>query len=58
MEMQKTRDEIDSQYKWRLEDIFETNALWEEAAEAAERQITEIRKYSGKFVKNAAAMAE
>ena len=29
MEMQKTRDEIDSQYKWRLEDIFETNALWE-----------------------------
>ena len=28
MEMQKNREEIDSRYKWRLEDLFETDELW------------------------------
>ncbi len=58
MDMQKTREEIDSQYKWRLEDIFETDARWQDAANDAEQSIAEIRKYSGKFTKTAAAMAE
>ena len=58
MEMQKNREEIDSRYKWRLEDLFETDELWLQTAQAAEEKIEEIRKYSGKFTKNAASMAE
>jgi len=56
MDMLKTRGEIDDRYKWRLEDIFATNALWQEAAGEAEQKITEIRKYSGKFTKSAGAL--
>ena len=58
MEMLQKRDEIDARYQWRLEDIFETNEAWQKAAEDAERKIAEIRKYSGKFVKNAKTLAE
>lgn len=58
MDMQKNREEIDSRYKWRLEDLFETDELWLQTAQAAEEKIEEIRKYSGKFTKNAASMAE
>ena len=56
MDMLKRRDEIDDKYKWRLEDIFESNELWFKTAEEAENKIGEIRKYAGKFTKNAAAM--
>lgn len=58
MDMQKNREEIDSRYKWRLEDLFETDELWLQTAQAAEEKIEEIRKHSGKFTKNAASMAE
>ena len=32
MEMQKNREEIDSRYQWRLEDLFETDELWLQTA--------------------------
>lgn len=58
MDKLKQREEIESQYKWHLEDIFETNELWQQAVSEAEQKIAEIQKYSGKFIKNAKSTAE
>ncbi len=58
MEAQKLRSEVEACYKWRLEDLFETDGLWNQSAEEAEKKIDEIRKYSGKFTRNAGVFAE
>ena len=43
----KTRNEIDARDKWRLEDIFESNALWEREFLAAQAQIDALPAHSG-----------
>ena len=52
----KKRNEIDSIYKWRLEDIFETQEAWEEAAQEAELLLEEMPKHRGKFTKTGITM--
>ena len=37
-----TRDEIDSRYKWKLEDIFETDDAWEEEYKETEEMLPEL----------------
>lgn len=44
-----TRDEIDEQYKWRLEDIYETDEAWEEDYKKLEDMIPTVEKYKGKL---------
>lgn len=46
-----TRDEIDEQYKWRLEDIYETDKDWERDFERLEKMIPTIERYRGKLNK-------
>ena len=43
----RQRNEIDSQFKWHLEDIFPTNDAWEECFFATEELIPQIAKYNG-----------
>lgn len=52
----QTRDAVDSIYKWRLEDLFESVEDWQAATEKAEIKIKEMSKYPGKFTKNASAL--
>ncbi|MFZ1730245.1 MAG: oligoendopeptidase F [Bacteroidota bacterium] len=42
-----TRDEIDSRYKWSLEDLYSSDLEWEEEYNAVERMIGEIAQFRG-----------
>lgn len=53
----KKRSEIDSIYKWRLEDLFETVDAWNAAAEEAENALAAMSKHKGKFTKTGVAMS-
>ena len=45
----KVRDEIDENLKWRLEDIYETDAKWGEDLKNASDLSDEVCKYQGKL---------
>lgn len=44
MEKLKKRNEIDEIYKWKLEDIFQSEALWAEEYEKVSGKLYEIKK--------------
>lgn len=43
------RSEIDAKYKWKLEDIYASDAQWEQDFEKVRRMAGEITKYKGTF---------
>lgn len=43
----KKRDEISSEYKWKLEDIYANEDNWERDYRGLEKQIPELGKYKG-----------
>jgi len=43
----KRRDEIDQRYKWKLEDIYEQEELWEEDFKKVKALTGEMAKYQG-----------
>src|SRR5699024_7259524 len=43
------RSEIPEERTWKLEDIFETDDLWEEELEQLKKDIPEITEYKGKL---------
>ncbi|AIS52257.1 oligoendopeptidase F [Thermoanaerobacter kivui] len=45
----KTRSEIEDKYKWRLEDIYEDEKLWEEDYNKVKELLKEIVKFKGKI---------
>jgi oligoendopeptidase F len=45
----KERSEIDERYKWRLEDIYENEELWEEDYKKVKDLLKEIVKFKGKI---------
>jgi len=42
------RSEIDTEYKWDLESIYATDDEWEDAYEAVEERLDELRAYEGR----------
>ena len=48
----KTRNEMDKQYQWRLEDIFATEAAYEQAYAQAEQAIERMAGWQGKVKDN------
>jgi len=52
------RSEIDSEYKWDLESIFETEAAWEAAYEETEARLDEIRAYEGRATEDGETLYE
>ena len=44
----KARKDMDPRWQWRLSDIFETDAAYEQAYEAAGRQIESLLKWQGR----------
>ncbi len=45
------RSEIQDLYKWRLEDLFQTDALWEQAFSAVEKGLKAVPPLKGKVMK-------
>ncbi len=43
------RSDIDSRYKWRLEDIYATNDAWEKDFAAMEKAIPELARFQGRL---------
>ncbi len=44
-----SRDEIDRRYKWKLEDIYSDDELWEKDFADIKDQLNELEKYEGKI---------
>jgi oligoendopeptidase F len=49
-----SRDDIAAQYKWKLEDIYASNSLWEEDFTKAQELMTGYTQYEGKLGQSAA----
>ncbi|MFO7154945.1 MAG: oligoendopeptidase F, partial [Caldicoprobacter oshimai] len=49
METLRNRNEIDEKYKWRLEDIYENEELWEEDYKSTKQLLEEIAGFKGKI---------
>ncbi len=49
MKQAKTRDEIESKYKWSLSDLFESDEKWEEALTQLKSFIPRFSAYKGKL---------
>lgn len=49
MEILKSRSEIEDKYKWRLEDIYENEELWEEDFQKTKELLDEIGGFKGRI---------
>lgn len=49
----KKRDEISEQFKWRMEDVYAEEGLWEADAEKAMDLIQKLAQYNGRLCENA-----
>lgn len=47
------RDEIEERYKWKLEDIYESDVLWEEELSKANEIVEQISKFQGTLASSA-----
>lgn len=45
----KSRDQVTEELTWKLEDIFETDDVWEEEFKALQEEIPKIKEYQGKL---------
>ena len=45
----KSRKEVDSKFKWCLEDLFQTDDLWQKKYDQILNQIPEIESFKGKL---------
>lgn len=49
---QKKRSEIDNQYKWKLEDIFASDAEWEKAFQSVKSELPVLNNYRGRLAES------
>lgn len=49
----RKREDIPTEFKWRLEDIFESDELWNEEYNKLEAEISKIEKFQGKLSESA-----
>ncbi len=52
------RSEIDNEYKWRLEDVFESDNHWEKALEELKNPIEKLLTYKDRVSESAITLAE
>jgi oligoendopeptidase F len=53
-----SREEIPSKFKWRLEDIYASDALWEQDFQKLQHQIDGIQAYKGRLGESAQVLLE
>ena len=56
--MSKTRQEMDPQLQWRLTDIFESDAAWEQTLLEAQQNVGRIENYRGRLGESADTLLE
>ncbi|HLS36568.1 MAG TPA: oligoendopeptidase F, partial [Bacillota bacterium] len=47
-----SREEVPEEQTWKLEDIFETDELWEKEYEQLQKDIPQIGKFRGKIAES------
>jgi oligoendopeptidase F len=52
------RSEIDEQYKWDLESLFETDEQWERSFEEVQTRLDELRAFEGRAAEDAETVLE
>ncbi len=52
----RERSEVRAEYKWKLEDLYETDQAWNEAKEKLIAGFDEIEKYKGKLAESASEL--
>lgn len=52
------REEIDGKYKWKLEDIYDTNQKWEEDFSKVKQLSSELLKYKGTLAQSGEKLLE
>ncbi|HAN09901.1 MAG TPA: oligoendopeptidase F [Clostridiales bacterium] len=57
-EKQKKRSEIEDKYKWRLEDIYASDDLWEKDFHELKSKTEVMKKYKGKLTSDATNLQE
>lgn len=58
MSQVKERKEIDSKFKWRLEDIFENDEKWESAFSAVRSRGENFRRFEGRVAESGEMLAD
>lgn len=56
--MLPSRDEIDDRYKWKLEDLYPTDDVWEEEFAAVRRLVEQFPRFRGKVIASADQLLE
>lgn len=54
----KKRDEISEKFKWRMEDVYADESLWEADVEKSRELMKELDKYNGKLCENAVTFSK
>lgn len=49
MEKLKSRNEINEEFKWKIEDLVSSNEIWEERLETLKKDFLSINKFKGKI---------
>ena len=52
------RDEISDEYKWKLEDMYETDELWEAECEKASQLAEKLSGFKGHLADSAATLLD
>ncbi len=58
MEKLPLRSEIDEKLKWKLEDMYESNSLWEEDFAKISNEFPKLSEYRGRVAESAATLSE
>src|SRR5690625_7827618 len=53
-----SREEVPEEQTWKLEDIFETDELWEKKYEQLQKDIPQIGKFRGKIAESSGNLYE
>lgn len=53
---QKTREEVDAQYKWDLTPLYASTEEWRKAKDALPKRLAEIRNYNGRLAESASTL--
>lgn len=54
----KKRDEISAEYKWKMEDVYADESLWEADVRNAEERMEELKGYNGRLCESAETFSE
>lgn len=58
MQELKKRSEVEKQFQWRMEDLYASDAAWEEEYKVTEQKLEELSAYQGRLLESADSLYE